>query len=423
MGRSRTKRAALLLLPILAAAAFLRLYRLADAPPGLYRDEAVNGLDALRGPAIFYPANNGREGLYISVQSLSVAVFGREPWALRLPSAIFGVLTVAGLYFLAAELYGETVALYAAFFLATSFWHIVFSRIGFRAIAAPCFLTWALYLQFKGMRRDRPSLIAFAGFVYGLGFYTYLAYRATPLLLVWILWRSRRRWRFAAAAAITAAPLAIYFALHSEAFAQYPGRISVFHHPHPAWEIVLNLWRTARMFFWHGDPNWRHNIAYRAELYWPVALLFAAGVVFAVARRRFLPLIWLAAAAVPVVLADDVQPHALRALLMTPAVFLLAGLAASKLRLPAAAIVILTLWLTWEPYHTYFGVWANNPQVAEAFDTEAFHLARRLPPGAMVLAPAENPVLAAPVAFFAGPDRVRYVPGLPALAVSPPPGR
>jgi 4-amino-4-deoxy-L-arabinose transferase-like glycosyltransferase len=429
-GSDRIKRAALIL--ILACAAFLRLYRITDLPPGLYRDEAANGVDARQGFALFFPANNGREGLFIDVQRVFVTALGSEPWVLRLPAALFGILTVGAVYLLGAEIFGDEVGLLAAFFLATSFWHINFSRIGLRAIAAPCFLTWALYLLLTGLRRGRQWLVVAAGLIYGLGFYTYLAYRATPLLLAFVLWQSSRAdplvragppgpaparsaGIFAIVAALTVAPLALYFLTHPAAFAQYPARISVLRHPHPAWEIVLNLWRTARMFFLHGDPNWRHNVAWRAELYWPVAALFAAGVVLPF-KNRAIPLLWLLVAAIPVILADDVMPHALRSLLMTPAVFLLAGVAArevwTRLRIPTVAVAAVALWLCWEPYHTYFDVWARDPNVAAAFDIESVGLAQRIrqtPGEKVVLVPAANPMLAEPVKFLAGDKNVRYL--------------
>jgi hypothetical protein len=174
------------------------------------------------------------------------------------------------------------------------------------------------------------------------------------------------------------------------------------------------------MFFRHGDPNWRHNVAYRAELYWPVAALFAAGVILAIIRRRkpayTLPLIWLLVTSIPVVLSGDIVPHALRALLMAPAVFLLAAVAArelwTRLRIPPVAIAAIAVWLAWEPYHTYFELWAKNPNVAEAFDTGAVDLARRLRqiPGAKtVLVPAANPMLAEPIKFLAGDQDIQYV--------------
>src|SRR3990167_1523351 len=117
-----------LLFLIIVIAAFLRLGNLSPVPPGLYPDEAMNGNNALEALAtsdwkVFYPENNGREGLFINIQSVSLALFGNEPWALRLPSTLFGILTVLGMYFLTKELFREnehrsTIALLAAFLLA-----------------------------------------------------------------------------------------------------------------------------------------------------------------------------------------------------------------------------------------------------------------------------------------------------------------
>ena len=60
------------LILVILVAAFLRLWQFQDIPPGIYPDEAMNATDAIRTletrqPQVFYPANNGREGLFISV--------------------------------------------------------------------------------------------------------------------------------------------------------------------------------------------------------------------------------------------------------------------------------------------------------------------------------------------------------------------
>src|SRR5690606_36021024 len=78
-------------LAILLLAAALRFWQLGEWPPGLYRDEAFNGLDALSGRyPVFYPANNGREAGYIYLTAVSVALFGPTTLALRLPAALIG---------------------------------------------------------------------------------------------------------------------------------------------------------------------------------------------------------------------------------------------------------------------------------------------------------------------------------------------
>ena len=61
-----------LLLLILIVAVVFRFWLLDSAPPGLYPDEAVNAVDAARAQesgdySVFYPNNNGREGLYINI--------------------------------------------------------------------------------------------------------------------------------------------------------------------------------------------------------------------------------------------------------------------------------------------------------------------------------------------------------------------
>ena len=94
-----------ILAAILIVAFIFRFQDITSIPPGLYPDEAINGNNALVALEtgdykIFYPDNNGREGLFINVQAQFLRVFGPEPWALRTVSAVFGLLTVLGLYFL-----------------------------------------------------------------------------------------------------------------------------------------------------------------------------------------------------------------------------------------------------------------------------------------------------------------------------------
>src|SRR3989344_9433642 len=103
------RRRILLMLGVMIIAAFFRFWQITETPPGLYPDEAMNGTNAQEAIRtgdykIFYPENNGREGLFINIQSLSLRIFGNEPWALRVVSAIFGILTVLGLYLMTREL-------------------------------------------------------------------------------------------------------------------------------------------------------------------------------------------------------------------------------------------------------------------------------------------------------------------------------
>jgi len=205
------------LLAIIALASFFRLWQIKSIPPGFYPDEAMNGNNAMEAWdsgnfKVFYPENNGREGLWINMIAPFIAVFGNEPWVPRTVAALIGIFTVLGLYLFTKELFrqnpksqipnpkprrspaksgtlrgrqiqnlnnqnpkwfgilnfrnwnlfrnsdleignsrGEIIALLASFFLAASFWHINFSRISFRAILTPFFLVWSFYFLWKLM--------------------------------------------------------------------------------------------------------------------------------------------------------------------------------------------------------------------------------------------------------------------------------
>jgi 4-amino-4-deoxy-L-arabinose transferase-like glycosyltransferase len=399
---------------ILIAAAFLRLYDLNAAPPGLYADEAIDGNNAAEvletgHPRVFYRENNGREGLYINLAVPFLYLLGNTAEAIRLPAAIAGVLTVWALYGLAAELFPIPVALLAAFFTATSTWHLFNSRLSSRANLAPLFLICALHLLILGSRRARKGLpferfILAAGVLCGLGFHTYLSYRVAPLLFaaVLIYYASPRSWKvagiFLGTALVTAAPLLVYFAEHPTAAVARTSQVSVWSEANPLGAIAKNSWETAQMFFLHGDNNWRHNIAGRREVVWPVALAGIAGFIWCLRRIRSsnreeafasgLVMLWLPVGAIPMVLSNEGIPHAVRSSLMIPPVFILCALGAWETskrlvgalprNLLAGIAILAILILCWEPYHSYFEEWARRPEAAGMFGASMVSMAARI---------------------------------------------
>jgi len=375
---------------ILALAVFFRLYQLKTIPPGLYSDEAMNGNNALEAIhnnsyKVFYPENNGREGLFIDIQSLSIRIFGNEPWALRIVSAIFGVFTVLGLYFLTKELFGkETIALLASFFLTTSFWHINFSRIGFRAIMAPFFLVWGLWLTWRLINKPQIFLSFLGGLIFGLGFHSYISYRIAPLLLIipfCILIKNKKFLLilfFIIGMIIAASPLIIYFYQHPADFLGRTTQISVFSAPSPLLEIIKNTFLTIGMFFVYGDGNWRHNISGAPELWWPIAILFLIGFIISIKNWRIpsyaLLVTWLIVLLLPVIISDEGIPHALRSIIVVPVVMIFASLGlywlAEKINRPKLffLIFVFLVAVSINAYKQYFFDWAGNPNVAFAFN-------------------------------------------------------
>ncbi len=428
---------------LLIISAFFSFYNLKSAPPGLYPDEAMDGTNALQviagaGPQVFFPQNGGREGLFMDIQAVALVVFGqREPWVLRSVSGIFGILVVLGIFLFVREFLlaveqkasalmarrATYIAFVAAFFAATSFWLIDFSRIGFRAIMAPAFLVWALWALIKAWRGTtgwrRYAYAIAGGVIYGLGMYSYIAYRVTPLLIVvlFLLFyktyeTARKKTKvifgiFVLAAFMTALPLAMYFIGHPADFFGRTSEISIFSSA-SSWqgELMGNIGKTAGMLIFSGDMNWRHNIAGAPELYWPIAVFFCIGILAGTASviswrvKKKIGLwqgfdmffvfmcVWLVCAFAPVVFSNEGIPHALRSILMIPAAFSIAGIGAYavyrfvrryiSVRVVSACGAVLGVGLLLHAYGTYFIVWAQNPAVADAFNARSVAIARTI---------------------------------------------
>ncbi|MCD6519443.1 MAG: glycosyltransferase family 39 protein [Anaerolineae bacterium] len=322
------------LLLLMGVAAFLRLVKLDALPPGLYRDEAYNGLDALRvlqgWRPIFFEANNGREPLFIYLLAASIGLYGPSPGALRLVSAVVGILTIPALYWLGRELYNRRIALLAATLATGTVWTLNLSRVAFRAVTMPPITALALACLWRGLRDRRLAWMAIGGVFYGLAFYTYLAARFSLLaLLLFIIYiavgQRRLLWFegwlvFGLLALLVAMPLASYLASHWQVALERARQVSILNPAINQGDLWGTLWRhtwyTLRSFFYRGDFIPRHNVPLRPIFDPLLGTAFAVGVVLALSQVRHEPawglaLLWLGGLLLPTILAED-APHMLR---------------------------------------------------------------------------------------------------------------
>jgi 4-amino-4-deoxy-L-arabinose transferase-like glycosyltransferase len=141
-------------LAVIGIAFVLRVYRLSEMPPGIDGDEAWNLMDILqmqrsRQFPIYFHDNNGREALFIYLQAIMSLICGATPFAARLTAAFVGTVTVALLYRFARALFGtgSWAPLASAAILTFTFYHVVSSRVGLRAISlSPMALASFLFL-------------------------------------------------------------------------------------------------------------------------------------------------------------------------------------------------------------------------------------------------------------------------------------
>src|SRR3989338_1202363 len=431
-----------LLILIILLGAFFRLNDLASVPTGIYPDEAKNANDAIEtlktgNYKLFYPENNGREGLYIWLISLSFQLFGINIFALKLVSAIAGILTIWATYLLTKELLrfanqytafdnfkisgvaAEITALFSAGLIATSFWHINFSRIAFRAILVPLILSLALYFTLKAFRTKRLYLYTFSGIFWGLGFYTYIAFRLAYLvlfgffILVFVFYIITKKRDFSIKKffiydkwwmvkfmgiimIIIMLPLALYFYANPETFVARSSGISIFDTENPILEFGKSMAIHAQMLFFKGDNNWRHNFSGEAQLFWPVAVLFILGIWYSAKeiKHSFKVKNWtgitahltlfgaLFAMMLPAALTTEGIPHALRAIGMMPFVFIYAAFGFLYFIYKifkhnyhrqeiwpfgiGAGVIIILILASYQFTH-YFVDWAQNEEVKYAF--------------------------------------------------------
>lgn len=451
-------------------ALFFRFYGLSELPPAMAIDEAVNGIKAQEAlstgdykffyaitPLVEMNETFAHEGLYINLLTLSLKAFGRtSPWAVRMVSALIGTLTVLGFFLAAGELlrFGASfgggrakrsreedgniiimgrsmgithLALLSAFLLSVSFWHVLFSRIGFHAILTTCTTTFALYFLFRALRRGAsPTEFMAGGFFLGLVFHTYISNRVVPFIalaamgiaLTGILTENARNGkserpsvtpaRYIKNAAIywlswlvTVSPILHYFYTHPGDFLHRAKALSIYEEM--SWPVMVlkNFFITLGQFNFRGDEFLRHNIPGAPELLWPVGIFFIIGLAifllrlfcFAgnlISRKKDLNipalelflLIWFIVTLAPAFLSSGPHPHAHRGLNAVLPALLLSATGAlfiyeyvkEKLRPGAArnslaliSIIILLATGAGE-YKRYFHDWAGEEELNAHFN-------------------------------------------------------
>ena len=327
---------------LLGVALGLRVWGLQDNPNGLWTDEALNGyysyslLETGRDPTgnflpLFSRSVAGNENSYRFLTVPSIALFGLTAFAVRLPAALIGTLTVWSLQRLVGVWFGRVAAWAAAWLLALSPWHLQFSRAGFRTILLPLLVCLGLQAFQRGIG-DRPRRLLLSGLLFGLGLYSYSAGRVfVPILVValavlfWTELRERRRHAIGFLAVFGAFLLVLLpFWVSSEGLARAESvRVE-------SWGQgalnYLSYFDPAFLFF-EGDDNLRHSLRGFGQLHRMEILTLLLGfAVIATERKRphLILMVWLLA--YPLAAAVAVEPHhALRSFIGAPIFAIISG--------------------------------------------------------------------------------------------------
>ncbi len=359
---------------IVGIALVLRVWQLGDIPPTLGGDEGSQGLEAMRVMAgtIANPFTTGWLGvpsMSFYFNALSIAPLGNTMFALRLPWALIGTLTVLVVFLLVKRLFGVMPGLLVATLLATYHYHIHFSRLGSNQVADTLFVALALLFFYRGYDRRNPLDWALCGITIGVAQYFYAGARFTAIviiaMLVFFSLRDRARfWRshgsgvlvMVAATVLVAAPM-IQYALRFPG--NYNARINEVGIVQSGWlereqdirnqgalPILLDQFQRAALAFnyypdrtmWYGSP--------RPLFGFGAAALFVLGFGYSVLHlydRRIFPMVaWWGGAMIMGGMLTESPPSSQRLITMAaPAVFfvVLALLLIGRLLVQAMPIV------------------------------------------------------------------------------------
>lgn len=347
---------------IALVAIVLRVYAIDRLPPGLFSDEAVEGLDALDVWAgnfqIWFHAGLGREPLFVYLVALSYALFGVTPLTTRLPAIVAGLVTIPATYFFVRE-WGMSafrddkrratrVALLTAGLLAISFWHIQMSRNSHRDILLPLVQVLGYFFLWRALRTRNLKMFALAGAVLGLAIYTYSPGRFVGIVLAvffaieWLLTKlgktmlpfQRQGVSVAAVCAILVMlPLFIYFTQNPAQFIRRFDSASIFNASQPLAALGSSVRGNIAQFIIPGSgyESQHYNLPGKPVFDLFLAPWFIAGVIITFARLknseyRFL-LLWFVVMMIPPFLTSDMIPKGVRGFGTLPGVLMFIAIA------------------------------------------------------------------------------------------------
>ena len=408
------RRELLLVTVIVLVAVFFRTFRLDSLPRGMIADEAQRGLEAMaiaRGG--YYPVFlRLTGGLPMCAYWLAILFrfFGASLLTARAGAALIGIATVPVFYLLVRELFASTrgrsgwvIAVSATFFLATSYWHVVYSRVAREMILLPFFAILAVYCLLQAWRSARRPYFLLCGVSMGLGLYTYASSYCLPLLVVvplgYYIWREKGSLRthfvnllllFGISLAV-ATPLAV-FAVSETAVFTAEARAFTFVNRElsggsPLATFVISCAKTAAMFVLQGDPSLVHNPASRPVLDPVASVWFVLGLCVIIRKWRdpshFVLLSWLLIMCLPAVVTVLTSANFSRTIGALPVVCILPALgmvtawewlvartaAHRPVTMLGVSVFAFTLLFTAATtYRDYFMVWDTRDDLRQGYD-------------------------------------------------------
>jgi len=183
---------------IVILASFFRLWQLGKVPISADWDEVALGYNAYSImqtgrdeygellPIVLRSFDDYKPALYAYLTMPSIGLLGLNVEAVRLPSAVFGILTVLAVFFLVKELFKkDNIALLSSLLLAISPWHIQFSRVAFEANVGVALNIFGILFFLKAFKK--PWFLFLSAVMWGMSIHIYQSEKVFVPLLILLL--------------------------------------------------------------------------------------------------------------------------------------------------------------------------------------------------------------------------------------------
>ncbi|MCS7325440.1 MAG: glycosyltransferase family 39 protein [Thermoflexales bacterium] len=311
----------LALLAVLLIGAWFRFYQLDVNPREMNSDHAEKLLDVhdvLEGrTAIFFERNTGREpfqfywtAALIHVSRLLPSAWSLAPdfMALKIGTAVWGLLSLPAVYGLARMLFGARAAMFAALFAAVASWGVLAQRFGLRAGIHTTMAAWVLFWLVRAVRTNKRNDFLALGLSLGLALLGYIPARVLPLVIalfigaraaqLWVQRSSELAQRLLMNAGVSlwlaglvVLPLARYALERPHmVFYRVATRLAEAEKPiegNPLLIFADNMWRALLMFHITRDETWVTNLPDRPVLDPLLGALLVLGLVLVIGSSKW----------------------------------------------------------------------------------------------------------------------------------------
>lgn len=369
------KKFALIIILIMLAASFLRLWHLDQVPSSMTDDEVrltynaysiwhtakdINGLTL---PLTFVAGGYAFNPIPIYITSPFVGLLGLDMFSARLPFALAGILTIFFLYKITNQLIkNKTIAIFSSAVLTFSAWHLQISRFAYEGQFALLFFVLGIFLFFK-IKKNEIWCLVLSMMAFLAAFYSYSGTKLIwlPIILI-LVWYERNKLnskqllfilfsvvitilsfimlsKYQGASSYGKTPF-FFQKTGVEMAVELERRTSlapeflkkVYHNKFTYWsKIFIDQYTYAlspQYLFTSQEGNGIFSIWFRGEMYFIEAPLILLGLLYLFYKKRkelFLVLLFLVIAPLPSALGSDPVTYTMRSSFMLPWLAILVG--------------------------------------------------------------------------------------------------